>query len=398
MVYLHEITILHGLRKQTLNLVVGGNDLTFGSGRVIGQLAKLLNFLHRAVAQRLLYSFFLGVFSSLGFLLLTELLVLLLDELLIGSVGLVGQQQTLTQFLALGLRITLEGMEVFLVILEDHLVQNGFLYLAVLAVALVDKEDKALDEVLLLVEVLLILLARHFEGVHADGMLLGVGDIDTALDLTEHLIAVADIDDDNIGVLLEELAHDSVHEEALTASAGAKNKVITIVGHLLRAFLAGEVDGHGNTLAVGIPELQRGLLTVLLAFLIHQAEGCVAERQEPVVVGIESATVAGERGHEQLQLIVGTLGNLDVHATEEVLQIVVGLRHAGIAGEADGQAEMGIDELLVLTGDDVLYLLDVLDGEGIAGGGNRAVAVLLFVEHGQLMLLVGHEDDLVIDG
>ena len=60
--------------------------------------------------------------------------------------------------------------------------------------------------------------------------------------------------------------------------------------------------------------------------------------------------------------------------------------------------EFGIDKLLILTGDDILYLLDILNGEGIAGRGDRAVAVLFLVEHGQLMLLVGHEDDLVIDG
>lgn len=45
-------------------------------------------------------------------------------------------------------------MEIFLVIFEDYLVQNGFLYFGVLTVTLIDKEYKALDEVLLLIEVL----------------------------------------------------------------------------------------------------------------------------------------------------------------------------------------------------------------------------------------------------
>lgn len=104
-------------------------------------------------------------------------------------------------------------MEVFLVILEDHLVQNGFLYLAVFAVALVDKEDKALDEVLLLVEVLLILLARHLEGVHADGMLLAVGDVSAFEIGTYAFIGIARIDHDDVGALLKELADDRVHVE-----------------------------------------------------------------------------------------------------------------------------------------------------------------------------------------
>ena len=66
----------------------------------------------------------------------------------------------------------------------------------------------------LLIEVLLVLLACDLEGIHGDRMLLGIGDIDASLDLTKYLIAVADIDNDNIGVLLEELAHNGIHEEA----------------------------------------------------------------------------------------------------------------------------------------------------------------------------------------
>ena len=189
-------------------------------------------------------------------------------------------------------------MEIFLIIFEDYLVQNGFLYFGVLTVTLIDKEYKALDEVLLLIEVLLVFLACDLEGIHGDRMLLGVGDIDASLDLTKYLIAVANIDNDNIGVLLEELAHNGIHEEALTASTWAKNKIVTIVCHLLGTFLACKVNGHGNALAVCVPELQRGMLSMLLALLIHQAEGSITERQETVIVGIQSAAVAGERRNE----------------------------------------------------------------------------------------------------
>ena len=51
MIKLHQITILHGLWHETLNRAVGSNDLTLGSGRVVGQVAQLLNLLHRAVSH-----------------------------------------------------------------------------------------------------------------------------------------------------------------------------------------------------------------------------------------------------------------------------------------------------------------------------------------------------------
>lgn len=50
---------------------------------------------------------------------------------------------------------------------------------------------------------------------------------------------------------------------------------------------------------VCVPELQRGMLSMLLALLIHQAEGSITERQETVIVGIQSAAVAGERRNER---------------------------------------------------------------------------------------------------
>ena len=331
MVKFHQITILHGLWHETLNLAVGSNDLTLGSGWVVGQVTQLLNLFHRAVSHGIVLGIGLGVgLGSLGLLLLAELLVLLFDELLIGSAGLVGQTQTFAQLLALFLAIAIEGMEVFLVVFEDDLVQDCFLYLGIFLLTFVNQENQALDEVLLLIEVLVILLFRDLEGIHGDRMFLGIGDIDASCNLTEHLITVTDINNDYIRQLLEELAHDSIHEEALTASTGAKDKVVTVVGHLLGTFLTREVQTDGNTLTVCVPELQGSHLTFLLTLLIHHAEGCIAERQETVIVRTELATVTGETGNEQFKLVVGTLGNLDVHLTEEVLQIVRDPGHAGI--------------------------------------------------------------------
>ena len=59
---------------------------------------------------------------------------------------------------------------------------------------------------------------------------------------------------------------------------------------------------------------------------------------------------------------------------------------------------MGIDQLLVLAGYDVLNILDILYGKLVAGRGDRAMTILFLVEHSQLLLLIGHEDNLIIDG
>jgi hypothetical protein len=57
---------------------------------------------------------------------------------------------------------------------------------------------------------------------------------------------------------------------------------------------------------------------------------------------------------------------------------------------------MGIDQLLVLSGNNILYLLDVLHSNQIAWVGHTGMTVLLLVKQGKLMLLVGYEEHLVI--
>ena len=221
-------------------------------------------------------------------------------------------------------------MEIFLVVFKYHFVKDGLLNLGVFLLTLIDQEDQTLDEVLLLIEVLIIFFLRDLEGIHGDRMLLGIGDIDSSCHLTEYLITVTDINNDHIRQLLKELAHDSVHEEALAATTGAKDEVVAVIGHLLSTFLACEIHTDGNALTVCVPELQGSLLTLLLTLLIHHAEGCITECQETVIVGIELTTVAWEAGNKEFKLVVGTFGNLDVHLTEEVLQIVRDPGHAGI--------------------------------------------------------------------
>ena len=56
---------------------------------------------------------------------------------------------------------------------------------------------------------------------------------------------------------------------------------------------------------------------------------------------------------------------------------------------------MGIDKLLVLTGDYILHLLDVFNGNQITWVWHTGMTVFLLVKHGQLTLLVRNEEHLV---
>ena len=98
-----------------------------------------------------------------------------------------------------------------------------------------------------------------------------------------------------------------MHVERLSASAWADAKEIGIVSHLHPAFLAGDVDADGQALAVGIVGFQRSVLTVFQMFLEEEAEGCVVERQEEIIVGVERVGVAGKGVHEELQLVISRL-------------------------------------------------------------------------------------------
>ena len=136
---------------------------------------------------------------------------------------------------------------------------------------------------------------------------------------------------------------------------------------------------------------------VLNMLLVHQTSGGIAQRQETVIVGVHAVAVARERVHEQLQLVVGSLADMHAHATKGVLQMVGALLNILVDGQRHHDVEVGIDELLVFSGNHILHLLDVLDGNQVAGVGHAGMAVLLFVEQGELPLLVRHEYHLVVD-
>ena len=61
---------------------------------------------------------------------------------------------------------------------------------------------------------------------------------------------------------------------------------------------------------------------MLNVLLVHKTRGCIAQCQEAVIVRIHSIAVTWERVDEQLQLVVGSLADMDAHTTEGVLQMV----------------------------------------------------------------------------
>ena len=194
-----------------------------------------------------------------------------------------------------------------------------------------------------------------------------------------------------------ELAHHAVHVERLAAARRPQAKEVRVVRQLVLSLLSGDVDGHRDTLTVGVVDFQRRFLAVLNMFLIHQAHGCVAQGQETVVVLVQGIAVAGKRGDEQFQLVIGVLADVDAHATEGILQIIGAFLYVCVGRYPYNKIEMAVHEHLALPGNYLLHTLDVLHGHLVAGIGDTCVTVLLFVKRRQFPLLVGQEDDLVID-
>src|SRR5574344_1038037 len=148
-----------------------------------------------------------------------------------------------------------------------------------------------------------------------------------------------------------------MHVERLAAARRTKTKKVRVVGQLLLSLLSCDVDGYGHTLAVGIVDLQRGVLIVNDALLVHQAGGSIAKGEESVVVGIHAIAVAGEGVDEQLQLVVGPLADMDAHAREGVFKMVGAFLYVGVAAHCHHEVVVGIDELLALTGYHLLHSL-----------------------------------------
>ena len=116
---------------------------------------------------------------------------------------------------------------------------------------------------------------------------------------------------------------------------------------------------------------------MLYFFLVHQAGGGIAQRQEAVILRTHAVTVSRKRIDEQFQLVVSPLGDMDAHTSERVFQMIGGLLQVGITVAAHHQVVVRIDQLFPLPGHDFLYLLDVLHGHLVARIGNTGVAVFL---------------------
>ena len=130
--------------------------------------------------------------------------------------------------------------------------------------------------------------------------------------------------------------------ERLAAARRPQAKEVRVVRQLVLSLLSGDVDGHRHALAVGVVDFQRRFLAVLDMFLIHQAHGCVAQGQETVVVLVQGIAVAGKRGDEQFQLVIGVLADVDAHATEGILQIIGAFLYVRVGRYPYNKIEMAV--------------------------------------------------------
>ena len=193
------------------------------------------------------------------------------------------------------------------------------------------------------------------------------------------------------------LSHDRVDMKALATARRTETKEIRVVGQFVLSLFSRDVDSHRHTLTVGIVNLQRCFLAMQHTLLVHQAHRRIGKGQKTVVFLIERIAVARKRTDEQFQLVVRPLADMDAHAPESVFQVVRTLLQVCTGRHGHHHVEVCIYQLLALTGDDFLYALDVLDSHLVVRVRNTRVAVFLFVKQRQLTLLVGQEDDLVID-
>ena len=102
-------------------------------------------------------------------------------------------------------------------------------------------------------------------------MFLGIGDIRTAINQTEHFIGITRIHNHHIRILLSQLQEDSVHIEGLSRTRRAEAEQVGVIRLLILTSLTGDIDGHWHTLPVRTEMLQRCLLRVLHVFLVEQA-------------------------------------------------------------------------------------------------------------------------------
>ena len=185
--------------------------------------------------------------------------------------------------------------------------------------------------------------------------------------------------------------------KALAASRRPKAEEVGVVRNLLLSLLSADVDCHWHALTVGVVNLQRSVLALLRALLVHKAGGGIADGEEAVVVLAHTVAVARERVHEELQLVVGSLGYVNAQAAEGVLDVVGAFLYVRTLVHHYRKVVVAIDELLALPCDNLLHLLDVLHSHLVGRARYAGMTVLLLVEQTQFLLLAWNEYHLVED-
>ena len=221
LVYLHQHGVLVKLLAVFLHDMCGVFPFRFRGGLVAyegHERTALADELHapdlRGEQQGAVFRYLrlvLGVYQAVDVLHLVVVLLVVIIHLGV-------YKEFLPQLRTLFLRELLERVEIGVVILHDGLVDYHVLNFAGEGVALENEEHQRFEEVLLLAEVQSVFLRRDIEGVHGDGLLLGIGDVRATVVAADALIGVARVHHDHIRLLLQQLADDRVHMKRLAAS------------------------------------------------------------------------------------------------------------------------------------------------------------------------------------
>ena len=147
-------------------------------------------------------------------------------------------------------------MEIGIIILVQHGINDGVLQLLCRLITLKDLKNQRLQEVLLFSEVLIILNITDLEGIHGNRMVFTVADIDAVEIAADTLVRVTCVHHHHICILFQQLSDHRIRRERLSTSRRPQTKEVGVIRELHRTLLAGDVHSNGNTLSVGIEDLQ----------------------------------------------------------------------------------------------------------------------------------------------
>ena len=135
---------------------------------------------------------------------------------------------------------------------------------------------------------------------------------------------------------------------------------------------------------------------MLQMLFIQKAEGSILQREEEIVVGIETIGITRETVKVELQLVIGALRWHDTTLVELCLD------EAGHAVEfllraADHDIEVSVHQQFAVNGELVEHSFDVCLGNLVAGVRHTSVTLGLALEFSQELTLLRNLDNLVID-